>query len=174
MIIFDTETTGLTLPPEAPLEQQPHIIEVGALKLDAKYREVDTLSILVKPGIPLDEEVHKKITGLTNADLACCPPFADILPKLLDFWIGERTMFAHNMPFDLAMLTIELRRINAQYAFPYPYEQVCTAEYSSQRYGKRLRLIQLYEKVLGKPLAQTHRALDDCRALAEIVRKEKL
>ena len=33
---------------------------------------------------------------------------------------------------------------------------------------------ELYAAVLGRPLAQTHRALDDVNALLEIVRHEKL
>jgi hypothetical protein len=31
-------------------------------------------------------------------------------------------------------------------------------------------MTELYEKALGHPLAQTHRALDDVHALVEIVR----
>jgi hypothetical protein len=34
--------------------------------------------------------------------------------------------------------------------------------------------LELYEAVIGKPLAQTHRALDDVAALVEIIVKEKL
>ena len=33
---------------------------------------------------------------------------------------------------------------------------------------------QLYERIIGKPLAQTHRALDDARALHEILVKDGL
>jgi DNA polymerase III epsilon subunit-like protein len=171
---MDFETTGLLLPIEAPLDQQPHIIEIGALRLDGQYRVIDSISELVRPPIPIDEELHKKITKLTNADLADRAIFAAWRPRLIDFFHGARVVYAHNMPFDLGMLTTELRRLNAQYAFPYPHEQVCTAEWSAQRYGKRLRLTQLYEKVIGTPLEQKHRAIDDCHALLEIVRKARL
>jgi len=35
-------------------------------------------------------------------------------------------------------------------------------------------MLELYEAVLGKPLAQTHRALDDVKALVEIIQAEAL
>jgi hypothetical protein len=39
--------------------------------------------------------------------------------------------------------------------------------------GKRPRLINLYEYVMGRPLAQTHRALDDAMAVFEVLQKDK-
>jgi len=53
MIIFDLETTGLPLADGADLNLQPHITEFGAIKLDEDLNEIDTLSFLVNPGIPL-------------------------------------------------------------------------------------------------------------------------
>lgn len=174
MIVFDLETTGLLFPPETDLKDQPHIIEIGVVYLDEKYREVNAVSQLVKPAIPIDEQLHKKITGLTNADLADQPSFADLLPGLCDLFVGQDKLFAHNAPFDMGVLVCELRRLNAEYAFPYPPAQVCTAELSAAKFGRRYHLTDLYKKITGKELKQNHRAVDDARALAAIVRKLKL
>jgi hypothetical protein len=38
--------------------------------------------------------------------------------------------------------------------------------------GKRPRLVELYERIIGRPLMQTHRALDDAMAVYEILLKD--
>lgn len=174
MIIFDTETTGLLKPEVADLSQQPYIIEIGLLKIDGKYRETDRYSALVHPPIPLDEELHKRITGLTNADLKDAPTFLELVDELAEFFLGETTLVAHNLPFDLGMLTNELRRIGREFAFPYPPQQICTVARTKHLTGERLHLPELYERVLKRKLKQTHRAMDDVMALTEIVRGMKL
>ena len=62
-IIFDTETTGLLLPSSAPLEKQPRIIELGALKVDANG-VLDELNQLLDPEQTITAEITK-ITGIT-------------------------------------------------------------------------------------------------------------
>jgi DNA polymerase III epsilon subunit-like protein len=170
--VFDTETTGLLLPDAAALEDQPQIIEFGVAILDEKYKVKKRVAWLINPGRSLPAEITK-ITGLKDDDLKGKPAFADVLPEIEQLFLGVTRVMAHNLPFDLGMLTNELKRINRQYAFPYPPEQVCTAQLSEQYKGKRMRLLQLYEHVLGRPLAQTHRALDDVDALVEIIQHEK-
>jgi len=174
MIIFDTETTDLLKPESADLSWQPHVVEIAMLKLDDGFNELDAYEALVKPGIPLDEEVHKNITKLTNEKLEGCPTFLELYAELADFFLGERTLIAHNLTFDLGVLTTELRRINKEAAFPYPPQQICTVNLTKHIKGKRLRLVDLYELKIGKKLKQTHRAMDDVRALAEIVTKMKV
>lgn len=174
MIIFDTETTSLLMPEVAELSTQPHIVEIAALKLDNKYREVGRYKTLVLPAVPLNEEEHKKITGLTNADLETAPTFLEIYPHLADFFIGQDTIIAHNLEFDKGMLVAELRRIGKEFAFPYPPEQICTVNLTKHLKGHRLKLTELYEIKIGKPLKQLHRAMSDVEALTEIVRKMKL
>lgn len=175
MMVFDVETTNLLCPPDADLKDQPHIIEIGCVFLDdVTYKETCAVSQLIRPGIVLDEEEHKKITKLTNADLADAPTFADIFPGLCEMFVGEQKLIAHNCPFDMGVLVCELRRLNAEYAFPYPPVQICSAELSAAKFGRRYKLDEFYTKITGKAMKQTHRAVDDARALAAIVRKLKL
>ncbi len=44
-------------------------------------------------------------------------------------------------------------------------------EYTPQ-FGHRPKMTELYENVMGKPLLQTHRALDDVRALYECTKED--
>ncbi len=175
MIILDTETTGFLKPEIADLAAQPHIVEIAMIKLDDRnYKELDRYEALMKPGAPLDEELHKRITGLTNADLADKPVFLELKDELCDFFLGERCLVAHNLEFDRGMLVVELRRIGAEHAFPFPPMQVCTVERTKHLQGHRLKLIDLYQLKLGRKLDQKHRAMSDAEALAEIVKEMKL
>lgn len=174
MLLFDTETTDLLKPDIADLSAQPHIIEIALLKVDKKYKVTDQYEALLKPGALLDEETHKRITGLTNADLADKPLFIEIVDELAEFCLGETTLVAHNMAFDIGVLHCELRRVNREMSFPFPPTQICSVERTKHIKGHRLKLIDLYELMLKKKLKQTHRAMGDVRALLEIVKEMKL
>ena len=181
--IWDTETTGLPIP-GAPLEKQPHIIEFGVVEvlLDAPSGEIGfnaaphvarTASWLINSGIPL-EPVITKITGLTDDDLRGKPSFAEVLPEIVAFFLGVHGMVAHNLPFDRGMLVTELQRLGREHAFPYPPEQICTVAHFVPMFGRKAKMTEVHQRVLGRPLAQTHRALDDCKALAEICMKAEV
>lgn len=128
-------------------------------------------SWLFDPGKPLSEEITK-ITGLKDADLTGRPQFVQLLPQITKVFLGAVGIVAHNLPFDMDMLVNELRRCGKDHAFPYPPKQICTVQSFYYLKGRRMKMTELYQHVLGKPLAQTHRALDDAKALAEIVLKE--
>jgi len=174
MLLFDTETTGFLKPDIADLTGQPHIIEIAMIKVDAKYKITDQYEALLKPGAPLDEELHKRITGLTNADLADKPTFIELVDELAAFVLGEEKIVAHNAAFDMGMLVVELRRIGREFVFPYPPVQICTVERTKHIKGHRLKLVDLYELKLKKKLKQEHRAMSDVMALYEIVKEMKL
>lgn len=170
-LIFDWETTGLTLHPAAKLHLQPRAIEFGGVVVEGG-EIVERHSRLINPGIPL-EPIITKITGLTDDDLKGQPPFAECLPRLRGVFGSCDLMVAHNLPFDRSVLTHELRRCGCE-DFPWPRHALCTVQTYRPFWGRRPKLLELYERVTERPLAQTHRALDDCEALAEIVLKEGL
>jgi len=49
---------------------------------------------------------------------------------------------------------------------------ICTVQEYHHLFGKRPKLTALYEHIIGRPLAQTHRALDDAMAVFEILDKD--
>lgn len=170
-IIFDTETTGLLLPSSAPLEKQPRIIELGAILVSTETGIVGELTQLINPEMEISAEITK-ITGITNEDLVGKPTFKEYLPTLRAFFDGADMLICHNAPFDSGMLRNDLKRAGCD-DFPWPAETICTAQEYTPVVGKRPRLLQLYEIIMGKPLAQTHRALDDAMAVYEILDKDK-
>lgn len=172
-IIFDFETTGLTLHPDADLKKQPHAIEFGAVLMSLDDGSIiEEASILINPGIPISDEITK-ITGLTDADVADAPTFKQVLPQLARLFKEAHCAVAHNLPFDRSILHGELRRAQVT-DFPWPQHGVCTVGLYKELWGRNPRLLELYEHVMGKPLAQTHRALDDVKALCEIINAERL
>lgn len=172
-LIFDTETTGLTLHPEADLGLQPRMIEFGGVLLSLRDGSILVeASILINPGEPLTEEIVK-ITGITDDLLKDAPPFAAVLPQIEMLFRSAQCVVAHNLPFDRAILRGELRRANRT-EFPWPPREMCTVGLYKEAWGRNPRLAELYEFVMGRPLEQTHRALDDVKAMVEVIQKEEL
>lgn len=173
-LIFDTETTGLPLHRMAKLALQPHIIELGYVLLDERGQELASGVKLFNPGVPLAPEITK-ITGLTDADLCDAPPFAGYIPEFEAVLRDCSHIVAHNLPFDWTMLELEYRHAGLDVqSIPQPARRVCTVQEFAPLWGRRMKLVELYEDAVGVPLAQTHRALDDVRALAEICRRTGL
>jgi DNA polymerase III epsilon subunit-like protein len=171
VIVLDTETTELVENTLVPLDQQPRIIQLCAAKLDDEtLEEVARLKFMCNPGVPIPAEVTK-ITGFTDADVKDKPKFARYYPQLVDFFFGERTLVAHNLPYDRKLLSYELMRLDKLIQFPWPPEHICTVEATADISGKYLKLTELYEMLTGTKLAQTHHADDDVDALVVCVRK---
>ena len=170
-IVADCESTGLTLPSVSDLVKQPHITEFACAVIeDGKL--LSEHSWLLNPGIPLSAEITK-ITGLTDAMLKDQPTFNEVLPMIKELFGKADQLFAHNAPFDCALLTYELQRA-ACTDFPWPSAIICTVQEFIFEFGFRPKLTELYERKIGKPLAQKHRALSDVQALVEIILKEGL
>ena len=169
MIVFDLETTGLPLAEGADLNLQPRITEFGAIKLDEDLKEIDVIEFLVNPGIPLDPKITK-ITGLTDDMLKDQKPFIARLDQIVDFFLGERILVGHNLPFDRAILKFELERVGRILSFPWPPEQICTVEVGETVWNKKRKLGDIYLEVTGQEHKGAHRSIADVRALIEIVK----
>ncbi|CAB4170186.1 DnaQ DNA polymerase III, epsilon subunit and related 3'-5' exonucleases [uncultured Caudovirales phage] len=160
MIFFDVETTGLITNEALPLEMQPRIIEIAALKTDDDGNELETFSCRINPGVKL-EAIITKITGLTDNDLTDAIKFPAVFNDLAGFFRGETTMLAHNARFDLMMLVFELQRIDAQWKFPF-----CSNIIDTKQFWER-SLEKWAKSFFGEKFTQTHRALDDVMLLRD-------
>lgn len=172
IILFDTETTGLVKSVASPVRIQPRIIEFFALKLDiADLRNpIDELHLLIDPGQPRDQWPVIKDLGengsmITEEMLAGAPRFPGALHRLQEFFLGARTMVAHNLSFDRDMLTQELQRIDAVTRFPWPPEHICTVEASEQIAGRRMSLSDLHTHLFGEGFDEAHLASKDVAAM---------
>jgi DNA polymerase III epsilon subunit-like protein len=163
--IFDTETTGLVKHPDSKLEVQPRIIEWAGALCDGEGNIIDEKVWLINPECEISEEITR-ITGITNEMVSGQPTFAEVSGAILDYMQQAQQIIAHNLPFDKSMMELDLLRCNK--TLPQFDFELCTVEENEPLYGYRPKLTQLYEACMGKPLEQTHRALDDVRALVEV------
>jgi DNA polymerase III alpha subunit (gram-positive type) len=163
-LVFDTETTGIPKHPNAQDEVQPRIIEFGGILVDGSGTVLEELSLLFNPDEPL-EEVITKITGLTDDDLKDEPRFGEKLSVMRVFFSKADVMIAHNLPFDKTMMELELERAKVE-SWPWPKIEICTVQEHADEWGRRPKLVELYEHYTGEKLAQKHRAVDDVKALA--------
>ena len=168
IIIFDTETTGLLSP--SCSEEQPRIIELGALKIDCNVNVLGTLSQLINPETIISKKISK-LTGITENCVKDKPTFIEFFPKLKEFFSDVDVMICHNTSFDLGMLNAELKRNNL--TLKTPEIIVCTVLEYQHIFGGYVKLKDMYKHFLGFELTQTHRALDDCIALFDILKKDK-
>jgi len=167
VIIFDTETTGLIKPDSNNLGEQPEIIEFFACKFipGLDFQQMEKIHIYLKPSKPISAEISR-ITGINNDYVANCPSFAECYDKLVDFFIGSKTMIAHNLAFDRSMIANELLRIDKVLNFPWPPEHLCTVEMSMHIEQRRLSLTKLHQYATTKTeIDGAHTAGGDVRAL---------
>jgi DNA polymerase III epsilon subunit-like protein len=119
MIFFDTETTGRPVRNCDDPGRQPRIVEIAAIKTDSNLVEIDRFETLINPGCPLPPEAAKWY-DITDAMLAGVRTFPTVLiDQILPFWLGELTVVAYNVEFDLELMYWELRRIGWEFRFPY-------------------------------------------------------
>lgn len=170
-LVFDTETTDLPLHDSAPLDQQPHIIEIGGVFLSPEDGSItDEFEMLINPGVPIAPGASK-INGITDDMVAGAMTFGQALPQLVELFERAGLVIAHNLPFDRGMIRFELARLGVT-DFPWPDRELCTVGHFYPVWGRRPKLIELYEWSMRRELRQDHRALSDVYALAEIVKEE--
>lgn len=176
MILLDTETTNGIKSQLLPLDQQPEVIELGAVKLDdTTLEEIASVSWLIKPRVlPLSKDTTK-YTNITTEMVEGQPSFARRVPELTNFFLGERKFVAHNVCFDVDVIFFELSRLGLTKRFPWPPEHIDTVELSMdldapRQKSSRLKLGELYLLATGTEMPVKHRALDDARALIPIVK----
>lgn len=170
-LVFDTETTDLPLHESAPLDQQPHIIEIGGVFLSPEDGSItDEFEMLINPGVPIAPGAIK-INGITDDMVAGAMTFSQALPQLVELFKRAGLVIAHNLPFDRGMIRFELARLGVT-DFPWPDRELCTVGHFYPVWGRRPKLIELYEWSMRRELRQDHRALSDVYALAEIVKEE--
>ncbi len=165
MIFIDTETTGLLKPAASLLTNQPFIIEICCIQLDDNGEYIGQVDTLIKPPIPIPEEVIK-ISGITDEMVVDSPTFIEIYDDLCNLFLGETKLIAHNAPFDIGVLKYELERHDKEFKFPWPRWHICTVEKSMPIKNKRLKLVQLHKMATGRDqIDGAHRAANDVHAL---------
>ncbi|MDN2567385.1 DNA polymerase III subunit epsilon [Aquibium sp. A9E412] len=102
-IVFDTETTGLD-------PREDRIIEIGCLELVNRFPTGRVLHHFVNPEGRAVHADALAVHGISNADLADKPTFAQIAEEFLEFADGAK-LVAHNANFDMNFVNSELMRL---------------------------------------------------------------
>lgn len=163
-LIFDTETSGLTVAKLANKQHQPHVIEFYGCIVDEHGEIIKELEFLCKPPNLITEEV-KNITGITNEMVANELPFKSHAAELLDFISEADSICAHNLAFDWMVLNTEFDR--AGITPTWPLVRICTVANTEYIKGYRLSLTALHEHLFGEGFPDAHRAKNDVMALVK-------
>jgi DNA polymerase III epsilon subunit-like protein len=165
IVIFDTETTGLLKPDNAPIEDQPKITEFYGVRINEDFEILSEVDTFINPGEPLTKEITR-ITGIKDSDVENAPVFGEVADKIDALFKGADLSIAHNIAFDNGMLRAEFARI-AQIPVR-AKRDLCTVDHLKSYYGHRINLSNLYFKMYGKYF-KAHRAKSDVNALVACV-----
>jgi DNA polymerase III epsilon subunit-like protein len=114
ILVFDTETTGLSkfkkvLPVQ--IDSWPYIVQFSYMMYDKQSIEkVGDDIIKLPPGVVIPEETSK-IHGITNEMCETGVDISECLLKFAEYYSQADVIVAHNLSFDLNMITAELIRL---------------------------------------------------------------
>ena len=137
-IVLDLEWNQSPSGKEDSVEHLPfEIIEIGAVKLDSQFREVDSFHRLVKPAVY--QELHFKITEVTHMDMNELEQEGESFPKVMEAflsWCGEESIrFCTWGSMDLTELQRNIAYHGLENLFPRPLLYLDIQKLYSLQYG---------------------------------------
>lgn len=161
-VALDFETTGRN-----PLKDR--VTEVGIIIFE-DGEVVERWGQLVNPGRPIPAEVTQ-VTGITDADVADMPPFAEVADAIVQR-IENEYFLAYNASYDVQVLRAEMGRLGRTVELkgvidPLPF---CWEHLRAKDRTKTARLgdVCAYFEI---PLENAHRATDDAEAAGRVFMK---
>ncbi|MBW8191003.1 GIY-YIG nuclease family protein [Neiella marina] len=151
LAFVDLETTG-------GVAQRDRITEIAVIRV-REGLEVSRWSSLINPQQKLSPFIQR-LTGLTDAQLAQAPLFADIASEI-EHQLNDAVFVAHNARFDYGFLKNEFRRIQR----PWQARNLCTVKLSRSLYPefRKHGLDQLIQRH-HLTCESRHRAMGDAAA----------
>ena len=123
---------------------------------------------LVNPGRAIPSHVAA-LTGITDAIVATAPRIEEVLPRFIEFAAGS-VLVAHNAPFDIGFLRAACVRHGLRWPAPPTLDTAALARRvltTDEVNDCRLGTLAVF---FGAVTAPSHRALDDARATAAVLR----
>ncbi len=161
---IDTETTGTNA-------QADRVIEVGIV-LFQSGQVVEKKNWLINPGRPIPPDATK-VHGITDADVADKPSFAEVMPEIVEALQGALPL-AYNADFDRGFLLEELKRNQFSGERPPAFRNdviwldPLTWARELQKEHRSRALGDVCER-LGISLENAHRATDDAEAAGHVL-----
>lgn len=157
IIFFDLETTGVHI-------TRDHIVEISILKVHPDG-EQETKTRRINPGIPIPAEATA-VHGITDADVADCPTFAQVAQSLYNWIDGCDVGGFNSNRFDVPMLIEEFLRAG----IPVDFEGRNFIDVQTIFHKMERRTLEAaYQFYCGKVLDNAHSAEADTRATYEVL-----
>lgn len=161
VLIIDTETNGIDI-------EKNQVIEVGAILYSVRYQTILQQISFLLPATSNDMEKvnHIFLCALQETTFNLSLPFWNLfqnMGKLCDYVI------AHNAEFDKKWFCDDGRLPSLTKYNDKPLEWLCTQDdfVFPRQYKNRMSLVDL-AITHGIGISTAHRALDDCRLIAEL------
>ncbi len=156
--VIDVETTG-------GKADRERITEIGIVITDGE-NILEEYSSLVNPERPIPHFITR-LTGISDEMVSTAPKFYEIAKDIVE--MTKHCVFvAHNVRFDYEFVRHEFKRLG----YTYKRRQLCTVRLSRKAFPHfgRYGLKKLTDR-LQIQLENHHRALDDAKAAAEILKR---
>jgi DNA polymerase III alpha subunit (gram-positive type) len=89
------------------------------------------------------------------------------LPTVNRLLVEADAVVAHNLSYDMAVLSAEYKRFDCAAPPPFPWERICTVEATEYIKGYRLNLTGLHQYLFGETFTAAHSAEADVKAMAK-------
>ena len=154
-VILDLETTGFK-PEEAG------ITEIAIITM--KDGKEETFETLVDPEMAVPAEITR-ITSITNDMVRGQPKMAELLPFIQELF-RDKIFVAHNVPFDWSFFDYAYRKHLRQ---PLKMPSLCTLRLARKYLGLQSNKLESVAKYFNVSLVGAHRAMNDTRAVKDIL-----
>ncbi len=158
-VVVDCETTG------GSPGRGHRVTEIAAIRVDRYGRIEDAMRTLVNPLRAIPRGITR-LTGITDEMVAEAPIFLEVAPRLQQLFAGA-VFVAHNAPFDLRFVEMEMRRGD----FGAPKGRVlCTVRLARKVLPQlRSRSLDALIHHFGLVCESRHRAYDDALATVDVL-----
>lgn len=157
VLILDTETTGLHP------EKGDTVIEIGAILYNLKNKTIlQNFSTL----FPCEANPVEHINGISADSTKCNYPLEVVMQQLKLMTLHSQACIAHNAEFDKKFI-----KSLSVWQFMSHHPWICTRDHFKWPVNLYRNRLQDVCNAMGVPYVEAHRALNDCRLIAECFSK---
>lgn len=180
ILFYDLETTGFINKVSSDPEDQPGVVQIGAIKTDLKGVPIEgPFNRLVNPELK-DPDMWREdamvVSGIRPEDVENEQTLHTVLPEFAAYCLGAKYFVGYNhIEFDNVVLMVNLLRYGYEHCFPWPLIHIDVMEMAAEHLNiagkqgrKNPKLIEIYEEVTGKKMENAHNALFDVYGTLEV------